>query len=154
MSSLLTFIISFFAAFLGVFFYNGSLPSPVFQFLTSYNQHPISPHHASWNTWLHPSRAISEGSGVSRRRGWNIHHHLGGNGPWIEMIVDEEFRSRGIHPPPPRAVLLIRYIWYVRLCHWSLDMMPLTVLQIARHSERYPTTSAGDRRLNTFATSL
>lgn len=99
MSSLLTFIIPFFAAFLGVFFYNGSLSSPVFQFLTSYNQHPIAPHHASWNTWLNPSRAISEGSGVSRRRGWNIHHHLGGNGPWVEMIDDEEFRPRGIHPP-------------------------------------------------------
>jgi len=96
---LLTFIIPFFAAFLGIVFYSGSLPSPVFQFVASYNQYPISRHCTSWNTWLHPSDAISEGNGVMRRKGWNIHHHLGGNGPWIEMIDDEEFNSREIRPP-------------------------------------------------------
>lgn len=155
MPPLLTFIIPFLAVFIGTFCYNrGSslLPSPVFQFLTSYDQFSIPPHYASWDTWFHPYRALSTGS--ARRKGWNIHHHLGGTGPWIEMIDDKEFKSGGIHPPEGCFIDQIHMVCSLR----PVGMLPmqrsLTMLQIARHAERYLTTSAGDRRLRIFATSI
>jgi hypothetical protein len=51
------------------------------------------PHHSSWSSWWHPQR--SDGSINEREQGagattkdWNILYHLGGNGPWVEKVVD------------------------------------------------------------------
>ncbi|KAF2177172.1 hypothetical protein K469DRAFT_720857 [Zopfia rhizophila CBS 207.26] len=54
------------------------------------------PHHASWESWWHPQR-IWGGTEETHTRGqggsaltkdWNILYHLGGNGPWVEKVVD------------------------------------------------------------------
>lgn len=70
MSPLRIFIIPFLAAFLGTFCYNrGFSPTfPVFQPLTSYNQHSISLYDASWDIWFHPSRVHLAGSRAARRK--------------------------------------------------------------------------------------
>jgi acid phosphatase len=51
------------------------------------------PHHSTWSSWWHPQR--SDGTAAEHRQGagattndWNILYHLGGNGPWVEKIVD------------------------------------------------------------------
>ncbi|KAL4805869.1 histidine phosphatase superfamily [Aspergillus unguis] len=85
----------------------------------------VSPYHPSWSTWLDPSRKIDlRGSSIPEQDGWNIHHHLGGYGPWIEKI---DGPIQGIEPPAE--------------CHVE------QVHMMARHGERYPTRSAGNRQL-------
>jgi acid phosphatase len=51
------------------------------------------PHHSSWSSWWHPQR--SEGTPAEHKKGagaitsnWNILYHLGGNGPWVEKVID------------------------------------------------------------------
>jgi acid phosphatase len=51
------------------------------------------PHHSSWSSWWHPQR--SDGTPAEHKQGaggitrdWNILYHLGGNGPWVEKIID------------------------------------------------------------------
>lgn len=51
------------------------------------------PHHSSWSSWWHPER--SDGNAAEHKLGagaitkdWNILYHLGGNGPWVEKVVD------------------------------------------------------------------
>jgi acid phosphatase len=51
------------------------------------------PHHSTWDSWWHPER--SEGTPTERGQGagaitrdWNILYHLGGNGPWVEKVID------------------------------------------------------------------
>lgn len=51
------------------------------------------PHHSSWTSWWHPQRSngvASEhklGAGTTTNE-WNILYHLGGNGPWVEKVID------------------------------------------------------------------
>lgn len=48
------------------------------------------PHHSSWGSWWHPQRVDGEhkqGAGATTRD-WNVLYHLGGNGPWVEKVVD------------------------------------------------------------------
>jgi hypothetical protein len=45
----------------------------------------ISPHAASWRSWFHPSQIQLGRSPGPSKKDWNILHHLGGNGPWVEM---------------------------------------------------------------------
>lgn len=100
MHLLLAFVVPLLASLLGTFCYNrGSLdlPSPVKQFLSSYSQAP--PHYASWDTWFHPYRDLKTSGGRGKPRGWNQHHYLGGNGPWVEMIDEEKLDLGGIQPP-------------------------------------------------------
>jgi acid phosphatase len=51
------------------------------------------PHHSSWTSWWHPHR--SDGTAAEYKKGagsitsdWNILYHLGGNGPWVEKVID------------------------------------------------------------------
>ena len=51
------------------------------------------PHHSSWSSWWHPER--SDGNHAEHKLGagaitkdWNILYHLGGNGPWVEKVID------------------------------------------------------------------
>lgn len=51
------------------------------------------PHHSSWGSWWHPQR--SDGTRAEHKQGagaitkdWNILYHLGGNGPWVEKVID------------------------------------------------------------------
>ena len=51
------------------------------------------PHHSSWSSWWHPER--SDGIHAEHKLGagaitrdWNILYHLGGNGPWVEKVID------------------------------------------------------------------
>jgi acid phosphatase len=51
------------------------------------------PHHSSWESWWHPQR--SDGTAAEHKHGagfttndWNILYHLGGNGPWVEKVID------------------------------------------------------------------
>lgn len=113
MPPILTFAIPLLAAFLGTFCYNrGSsiLPSPVTQLLSSYNQ-SVPPHYASWNTWFHPSRTVT----TEKPKGWNQHYYLGGNGPWVEMIDDENLNLGSIHPPEGCFVDQVHMVWFLRL---------------------------------------
>ena len=84
------------------------------------------PHHSSWGSWWHPQR--NDGSIFERGQGagattkdWNILYHLGGNGPWVEKVIDVV--EDGIAVPE--------------------DCEVEQVHMMARHAERYPTVTAG-----------
>ncbi|KAH6618457.1 3-phytase B precursor [Boeremia exigua] len=84
------------------------------------------PHHSSWTSWWHPQR--SEGSISERNQGagtttkdWNILYHLGGNGPWVEKLID--LAEPSIAVPPGCQVSQVH--------------------MMSRHAERYPTKTAG-----------
>lgn len=115
MPSLLTFVVPVLAALFGTFCYNrGSLvlPSAVNQFLGSYSQAP--PHYASWDTWFHPSRNLKVDNRAGNSRGWNQHHYLGGNGPWVEMLDEEELDLGGIQPPEGCSVEQVHMVCIMR----------------------------------------
>jgi acid phosphatase len=52
------------------------------------------PHHSSWQSWWHPGRSdekhrAARGQDAGTTDGdWNILYHLGGNGPWVEKVID------------------------------------------------------------------
>ena len=51
------------------------------------------PHHSSWNSWWHSERSdgvhAEHGQGAGAiTKDWNILYHLGGNGPWVEKVID------------------------------------------------------------------
>ncbi|KAH7398688.1 3-phytase B precursor [Phaeosphaeria sp. MPI-PUGE-AT-0046c] len=84
------------------------------------------PHHSSWRSWWHPQR--SGGTQAEHKQGagaitkdWNILYHLGGNGPWLEKVID--IVDGGIAVPEG--------------CHVE------QVHMMSRHAERYPTKKAG-----------
>ncbi|XHF96587.1 hypothetical protein AWENTII_000212 [Aspergillus wentii] len=119
-----TLIISFVAAFTGIFcYYNLQIPVsfPLVEVSTPHKD--VSPHHASWNTWFHPFRSHAGSSDTDQKKEWDLLYHLGGIGPWVEKVDGE-----GISPPEG--------------C--SIDQVHL----LSRHAERYPTKSAADRHLS------
>ncbi|KAJ5092519.1 hypothetical protein NUU61_007389 [Penicillium alfredii] len=124
--SVLRVALPLFAVFLGILFYNlGSWSFPAIESITSSTSAhaaPISPHVGSWSTWFHPSQ-FRLGTPPELKE-WNL-RHLGGNGPWIENDGDREALSLA----PPEG--------------YSIDQVHL----MARHAERYPTKSAGNRHL-------
>lgn len=84
------------------------------------------PHHSSWSSWWHPER--SDGIPAEHKMGagaittdWNILYHLGGNGPWVEKVIDVV--DGGIAVPKGCVVE-------------QMHMM-------SRHAERFPTKKAG-----------
>ncbi|KAF2993680.1 acid phosphatase pho5 [Curvularia kusanoi] len=81
------------------------------------------PHQSSWGSWWHPQHG--EGSLHDRAgrttKDWNILYHLGGNGPWVEKVID--IVDSGIAVPE--------------------DCEVEQVHMMARHAERYPTKAAG-----------
>lgn len=83
------------------------------------------PHHSSWSSWWHPQR--NDGNTFDRSRGagtttkdWNILYHLGGNGPWVEKVID-----------------VVDTVTVPDGCQVE------QVHMMARHAERYPTKTAG-----------
>jgi acid phosphatase len=51
------------------------------------------PHHSSWQSWWHPGRSDEDRAARGQDAGttdgeWNILYHLGGNGPWVEKVID------------------------------------------------------------------
>jgi acid phosphatase len=47
------------------------------------------PHAGSWATWFIPGKNPKVERQNNPMQGWNILHHLGGNGPWIEHVKGE-----------------------------------------------------------------
>lgn len=51
------------------------------------------PHQSTWSSWWHPQRTDGvpeehkQGAGATTHD-WNILYHLGGNGPWVEKVID------------------------------------------------------------------
>ncbi|KAF2830200.1 phosphoglycerate mutase-like protein [Ophiobolus disseminans] len=85
------------------------------------------PHHSSWSSWWHPQR--TNGTLAEHKQGagaitndWNILYHLGGNGPWVEKVID--VIPGGIAVPEGCEVEQVH--------------------MMSRHAERYPTKSAGN----------
>ncbi|KAF2873028.1 3-phytase B precursor [Massariosphaeria phaeospora] len=89
------------------------------------------PHQSSWGSWWHPQRTWSRvDPGYTRGQGagavtndWNILYHLGGNGPWVEKVIDVV--DGGIGVPEGCEVEQVH--------------------MMSRHAERYPTKRAGKR---------
>ncbi|KAH8431548.1 histidine phosphatase family protein [Aspergillus melleus] len=122
-------IIPLVSTILGITFQNWAAPTTGFLFGTcTCDNAPLSPRHASWGTWFHPSRSPSKSSQkpLCDDDDWNLLHHLGGNGPWIEKN-DGEHVFEGIGPPE----------------RCSIEQVHM----MSRHGERYPTKSAGSRHL-------
>ncbi|KAJ4313460.1 hypothetical protein N0V94_006947 [Neodidymelliopsis sp. IMI 364377] len=75
--------------------YTSQCPTNAQQAHTGYLEYECAgkPHHSSWSSWWHPQRGDSvlterrQGAGATIKD-WNILYHLGGNGPWVEKVVD------------------------------------------------------------------
>lgn len=95
------------------------------------------PHQSSWSSWWHPQRSEERGQHDQQSAGtitsdWNILYHLGGNGPWVEKIIDVV--EGGIGVPSGCEVEQVHLM--------------------ARHGERYPTRKAGmSRSFRTYMSS-
>ncbi|KAJ6179828.1 hypothetical protein N7519_010289 [Penicillium mononematosum] len=114
-----------FTVALGLVIYQASQSSSLQSIASSPEEQSVSSYFGSWKTWFHPSQPKATGSKQSLVQGWNVLHHLGGNGPWIENAG--EGAASNLAPPDG--------------C--SVDQVHL----LSRHGERYPTPSAGSRHL-------
>ncbi|KAF3017972.1 acid phosphatase pho5 [Penicillium rubens] len=114
-----------FTVALGLVIYQASKSSFLQSIASSSEEQSESSYFGSWKTWFHPSLSKSPDSKQSLAKGWNVLHHLGGNGPWIENAG--EGPASNLAPPDG--------------C--SVDQVHL----LSRHGERYPTPSAGSRHL-------
>jgi acid phosphatase len=79
------------------------------------------PHHSSWNSWWHPQ--LSDGTLAEHKLGagaitrdWNILYHLGGNGPWVEKVLD----VLDEHIAPPESCEVVQ-VHMVRHAHGTPD---------------------------------
>lgn len=140
--SLLRALVPLLAIFLGLAFYQNVTVSslPIIQSLT-----PIvgacqpAPHAASWSTWFHPLQSPAGDGANPPRKEWNLLHHLGGNGPWVEKTG----QTGGPSLAPPEGCS-VDQIHLVCSQNWS-SISQVNDVQISRHAERYPTKSAGAR---------
>lgn len=85
------------------------------------------PFQSTWGSWWHPERSDAANHGHrtgagATTRDWNILYHLGGNGPWVEKVIDVV--DGGIALPEGCEVEQVH--------------------MMSRHAERYPTTKAGN----------
>lgn len=71
------------------------------------------PYHSSWSSWWHPQR--SNGTLAEHKLGaggltqdWNILYHLGGNGPWVEKVIDVV--DDGVAPPESCEVVQVHMV--------------------------------------------
>ena len=104
-SGRVTFAIAGLIALLAVYLASHSLPSKFCSPVCPSNTTGVSysgyfsyewagrPHHSSWSTWWHsetsngtPSEHTLGAGAITKD--WNIIYHLGGNGPWVEKLVD------------------------------------------------------------------
>jgi acid phosphatase len=90
--------------------------APLTRELSGWHHHES--HHAALQGPQHQARPISD-------QAWNIHHHLGGNGPWISN-ADEN--NNDIRTPTGCEIEQVHIL--------------------SRHAERYPTMKAGGRLLD------
>jgi acid phosphatase len=105
------------------------------------------PHHASWSSWWHPQQndgdvaEHAQGAGAITKD-WNILYHLGGNGPWVEKIIDVV--DEGIVPPEGCEVVQVHMVRFVVDPPSVLKpVADVLHLKMSRHAERYPTIRAG-----------
>jgi acid phosphatase len=77
------------------------------------------PHQSTWSSWWHPQRSDGvlaehkQGAGVTTND-WNILYHLGGNGPWVERIIDVV--DGGIAVPEGCQVEQVHMVNFTRIC--------------------------------------
>lgn len=57
-----------------------------------------TPQGGSWKTWFHPLRESEHYVSKGYAKSWNLFHHLGGYGPWIEK-VDGQGDLADLAPP-------------------------------------------------------
>lgn len=94
--------------------------------------------HTILSKWDYPQVPIVN----TTNEDWNILYHLGGNGPWIPK-VDGVYGDDLSIPEGCR----IEQVHMVRaLQHFSKPVCGLTLSQIARHNERYPTHATAERK--------
>lgn len=82
--SLLKIPIFIFTVALGLVIYQASKSSFLQSIASSSEEQSVSSYFGSWKTWFHPSQSKATGSKQPLVKEWNVLHHLGGNGPWIE----------------------------------------------------------------------
>lgn len=73
------------------------------------------PHHSSWDSWWHPQRSVGTDTKNEHGAGaitedWNILYHLGGNGPWVEKVIDVV--EGGIATPEGCEVLQVHMVCF------------------------------------------
>lgn len=98
--SLVKVIYPFFVILAAVLLYNYGPEHSLTTLISPVTHHtPTSPYAASWRSWFHPLQSHLGYAPTALKRYWNVLHHLGGNGPWVEML-DEGSRTPDLAPPP------------------------------------------------------
>lgn len=116
--SLLKVLLSLLTIFFGVVLYKTEFVSslPVLQSFTPPAPDHVSeaPHVASWTTWFHPFHSLNSSGRPRGRKGWNILHHLGGNGPWIEKSTGTD-ELPTLAPPEGCTIDQVHLVCHSRL---------------------------------------
>jgi acid phosphatase len=77
------------------------------------------PHQSTWSSWWHPQGSDGvlaehkQGAGITTNE-WNILYHLGGNGPWVEKLIDVV--DGGIAVPEGCHVEQVHMVNFARTC--------------------------------------
>ena len=129
-----------FTVALGLVIYQASKSSFLQSIASSSEEQSESSYFGSWKTWFHPSLSKSPDSKQSLAKGWNVLHHLGGNGPWIENAG--EGPASNLAPPDGCSVDQVHLVCLMTIPYYDYA----NTIQLSRHGERYPTPSAGSSR--------
>ena len=84
------------------------------------------PHHSSWDAWWHPQRSQGnyargkDAAGVITED-WNILYHLGGNGPWVEKVIDVV--EGGVATPEGCEVVQVHMVCFARHSTFPLILL-------------------------------
>lgn len=79
-----------------------------------------TPHQASWITWFHPLQDTTEYQSEGEPNNWNLFHHLGGYGPWIEKSGTEGEVS-SLAPPDGCRIDQVHMVGTYLQC-WSIAL--------------------------------
>lgn len=108
---LLKISIIIFTVTLGLVIYQGSRSSSLF------GGQSESPYFGRWKTWFSLSQSIVTDSKQSLGKGWNVIHHLGGNGPWIENTG--EGAASNLNPPEGCSVDQVHLVCSLAISYYA-----------------------------------
>ena len=117
---LLGFIFPLLAVYLGISLYNNGALCHLSRFCGPQTNRPETrtPHQANWITWFHPFQDTTEPNFRQEPKNWNLFHHLGGYGPWIEKSGPEGEVS-SLAPPDGCRIDQVHMVSAYLQCRYS-----------------------------------
>lgn len=116
--SLLKIPIFLFTVALGLIIYQGFESSFLTQSIAlSSEGQSASSYFEGWKTWFYPTQSKVTGSKQPLGKDWNVVHHLGGNGPWIENAGEGTASNLG--PPDGCSVDQVHLVCPLTISYYA-----------------------------------